>query len=362
MHFDRYSFIGKDIPYAEISKKMNISDLMRLFASSGYNARRLGEAAELLVKMIEDDTTICLTLAGAMTPIGYGGLVKSLIENGFVDWVIATGANIYHDAHFAFDLPVKQGHFDVDDDILHKKNIVRIYDVYVKEDDTLQRQDKIIMDIINEAIEHNEFDADNFTTAEFTYILGKYIYKNADRERSFLASAYMHNVPVYISTFKDSSLALDLIPLRLMDRLFLVDAVREIIEHASIVYASKSNGALEIGGGVPKNTVQQTGPALDQILHLNHGGLDYIIQLTDARPDSGGLSGATLQEGKSWGKVKTSHTNLVTVYGDASITFPLLCLYAISECEPRRSKELYTKRKEYYERLKSIYKYDLLKE
>ncbi len=357
---DRYAFSGRDIPYARISKDTNINDLIRLYASAGYNARRLGEAAELLSRMIEDDATICLTIAGAMTPIGYGGLVKVLIEHGLVDWIIATGANIYHDAHFAFKLPVKQGHFDVDDDILHKRSIVRIYDVYIKEDETLQRQDKIVMEMVEEAIKDNEFNPEGFTTAEFSYMLGKYIYENADRECSFLASAYAHNIPVYISTFKDSSLALDLIPLRLNGKHFLVDVIREIIEQAAIVYNSSKNGALEIGGGVPKNTAQQTGPALDQILHLNHGGLDYIIQLTDARPDTGGLSGATLQEGKSWGKVKTSHINLVTVYGDASITFPLLCLYAISSHEPRKGKGLYLKRKEYYERLKYIYETKLL--
>jgi deoxyhypusine synthase len=364
MHFnDRYTFSGKDIPYAKVSKDMSIEDLIELYASAGYNARRLGEAAELFYKMIDDDATICLTIAGAMTPIGYGGLVKELIEHGFVDWIISTGANVYHDAHFAFKLPVKQGHFDVDDDILHKKNIVRIYDVYIKEDETLQRQDKIIREIVEDAINNssgNDFNPMNFTTAEFSNMLGKYIYENADKENSFLASAYAYNVPVYISTFKDSSLALDLIPLRLNGKVFLVDSIREIIEQAAIVYNSSKNGALEIGGGVPKNTAQQTGPALDQILHLNHGGLDYIIQLTDARPDTGGLSGATLQEGKSWGKVKTSHVNLITVYADASITFPLLCLYVISKHEPRKSKRLYLKRKEYYERLKSIYECQVL--
>jgi deoxyhypusine synthase len=194
-------------------------------------------------------------------------------------------------------------------------------------------------------------------------MLGRYVKDHSKSpDRSFIASAYEYDVPVYISTFKDSSLALDLIPFRLKGKRVLIDAVREIIEQAAIVYNSKRNGALEIGGGVPKNTAQQTGPALDQILHLNHGGLDYIIQLTDARPDSGGLSGATLQEGKSWGKVKTSHVNIVTVYGDASITFPLLCLYAIARHEPRRHRRLYSKLNEYYERLKEMYEMYIVNE
>ena len=160
---------------------------------------------------------------------------------------------------------------------------------------------------------------------------------------------------MYISTLKDSSLALDLIPLRLKGKRFLLDIVREITEQAAIVYHAEKAGAVEIGGGVPKNTVQQTGPTLDQILQLNHGGLDYIIQMTDARPDTGGLSGATLEEGKSWGKVKTSHENLITIYGDASITFPLLCLYVISKHKPRQPKRIFNKLNEYYENLRTIY-------
>ncbi|MEM3153057.1 MAG: deoxyhypusine synthase [Candidatus Nitrosocaldus sp.] len=351
---NRHSFTGKDIPYAKISKDMSIEQLIELYASAGYNARRLGEAAKLFYRMIDDDATICLTVAGAMTPIGYGGIIKELIEHGFVDWIISTGANVYHDAHFAWNLPVKQGHYDVDDDILHKKNIVRIYDVYIKEDETLQAQDRIIQEMFTTYASDN--DTLLLTTSEISHMLGRYVKEYAKSpDRSFIASAYEHDVPIYVSTFKDSSLALDLIPFRLKGKMVLIDAVREIIEQAAIVYNSKRNGALEIGGGVPKNTAQQTGPALDQILHLNHGGLDYIIQLTDARPDSGGLSGATLQEGKSWGKVKTSHVNIVTVYGDASITFPLLCLYAIARHEPRRHKRLYSRLNEYYERLREAY-------
>ncbi|MFN4336262.1 MAG: homospermidine biosynthesis protein [Candidatus Nitrosocaldus sp.] len=357
---DRHSFTGKDIPYAKISKDMSIEQLIELYASAGYNARRLGEAAELFYKMIDDDATICLTVAGAMTPIGYGGIIKGLIEYGFVDWIISTGANIYHDAHFAWNLPVKQGHYDVDDDILYKKNIVRIYDVYIKEDETLQAQDRIMQEIFASS---SDSDTLVSTTAEISHMLGRYIKEYSKHpDRSFIASAYEYDVPLYISTFKDSSLALDLIPFRFEGKRVLIDVIREIIEQVAIVYNSKRNGALEIGGGVPKNTAQQTGPALTQILHLDHGGLDYIIQLTDARPDSGGLSGATLQEGKSWGKVKSSHVNIVTVYADASITFPLLCLYAIARHEPRRHKRLYTRLNEYYERLKEAYEVHVVRD
>ena len=346
----RHSFTGKKIPHARIDQDMNISQLIELYASAGYNARKLGEAAKLFYRMIDDDATICLTISGAITPIGYGGLVKGLIESGFVDWIIATGANIYHEDHFAWDLPIRQGHHQVDDDVLYNKDIVRIYDVFIKGEGTLQEQDKVL-----QCAFRDELQGKGFTTAEFSRLMGKQSKKSKHPENSFLAAAYDYDVPVYVSTLKDSSLALDLMPLRLEGKLFLLDFVREVFEQASIVYNSEKSGALEIGGGVPKNTVQQTGPALDQILQVNHGGLNYIIQLTDARPDTGGLSGATLQEGKSWGKVKTSHTNLVTVYGDASISFPLLCAYVISKHERRHPKRLYTKLTDYADKLKTVY-------
>ena len=112
--------------------------MIDLFRNTGYNARRLAEAADILKKMVESNATICLTISGALTPIGFGKMIATMIENGFIDWIVTTGANAYHDLHFAYDLPVRQGHFDVDDDILYSKQIVRIYDVYIKEYGTLQ--------------------------------------------------------------------------------------------------------------------------------------------------------------------------------------------------------------------------------
>ena len=159
-------------------------------------------------------------------------------------------------------------------------------------------------------------------------------------------------MPVYVSTLKDSSLALNLAIHRLKNKTYNLDFVREIIEQAGIVYNAKKSGILELGGGVPKNTAQQTGPLLDQILRKDHGGQDYIIQITDARPDTGGLSGATLEEGKSWGKVQDSHEDLITVYADATIAFPILALYAISNEKPRKPKRLYKKLDSYYESLR----------
>ena len=154
---------------------MTISQLVDFFGSTGYNARRLFEAAKIMKEMIDKDCTICLTLAGALTPIGMGKTIRTLIENGFVDWIVTTGANVYHDLHFAYDLPVRQGHFQVDDDVLFSKQIVRIYDVYIKEVGTLQAQDIIVQREIKK-IEKNH--SKSYSTADMSYRLGKAAHEN----------------------------------------------------------------------------------------------------------------------------------------------------------------------------------------
>ena len=179
--------------------------------------------------------------------------------------------------------------------------------------------------------------------------------KSRHPERSFIATAYDFDVPIYISTMKDSSLALNLAVYRLHGRQYHLDFLREILEQASILYNSKKSGIVELGGGVPKNTAQQTGPLLDQILRRDDGGQDYIIQITDARPDTGGLSGATLQEGKSWGKIQNAHKDMVTVYADATIAFPILALYVLSNQKSRKPKRLYKKLGKYYNKLQHDY-------
>jgi len=344
---DHHHFHGKNIPHIKIGPKTTISDLVDVFAGSGYNGRQLGDAAKLYAQMIKDGATICLTVSGAMTPVGFGGIIKTLIEKGFVDWIITTGANVYHEDHFAWGLPVKQGHFEVDDMVLYEKEIVRIRDVYIKFCETLEAEDQIVQKMFK-----NQLNDKPFTTAEFCNFMGRVSSQKAKHpDKSFLVSAYKYDVPVYVSTLKDSSLALNLGIHRLHNKVYSLDFVREILEQAAIVYNSKKSGILELGGGVPKNTAQQTGPMLDQILRRNDGGQDYIIQITDARPDTGGLSGATLQEGKSWGKVQDSHEGLVTVYTDSTIAFPIIAAYVLATQKPRKPKRIYKNVSKYYTRL-----------
>jgi len=348
---DPHKFHGKDIPHIKLDPNMTIEDLVDVFESSGFNGRKLGEAAKLYAKMIKDDATICLTVSGAMTPVGFGGIIKTLIERGFVDWIITTGANVYHEDHFAWGLPIKQGSSVVDDGKLYENEIVRIRDVYIKFYETLEAEDQVIQKMFED-----DFQDKPFTTAEFCNFMGK---KSKEKskfpEKSFITTAYEYDVPVYISTIKDSSLALNLVIHRLENKIYNLDFVREVIEQAAILYNSKKSGILELGGGVPKNTAQQTAPLLDQILRRDYGGQDYVIQITDARPDTGGLSGATLQEGKSWGKVQSSEQGLVTVYTDATIAFPILALYVLSNQKTRKPKRLYKKLDKMYNKLSDDY-------
>jgi deoxyhypusine synthase len=282
-----------------------------------------------------------------------GNTIRSLIKNGFVDWIVTTGANVYHDLHFAYDLPVRQGHFQVDDDVLYSKQIVRIYDVYIKEVGTLQAQDIIVQREIKKI---GESHSEPYSTADMSHKLGKAAYENSiNPEKSFLVSAYENDVPVFIPAISDSSLGLNMLPLIFEDVTRFPNVMLDIAESTAILWKSKVSGGIELGGGVPKNFFQQTGPALYQILKLKDGGHDYVIQITDARPDTGGLSGATIQEGKSWGKIKTSHRNNVIVYGDSSICFPIISSYVLSECKQRPIKRLYSKKNGWVEQMKNEY-------
>jgi deoxyhypusine synthase len=249
---------------------------------------------------------------------------------------------------------VRQGHFDVDDDILYSKQIVRIYDTFIKEGDTLQAQDVILQCQLTQ--DQTEGRLATASTADISYKLGKAAKENSTHpEKSFIVAAYAYNVPVYIPAIGDSSVGLNMLPLLFHEGIVSPNVILDIAESAAILYNSNKSGAIELGGGVPKNFFQQTGPALYQILKMKEGGHDCIVQLTDARPDTGGLSGATLQEGKSWGKIKSSHKGNVIVYGDSSVYFPLLCSYALSECKHRVPKNIYKKKDRWTSEMKRIY-------
>ena len=325
-----------------IRKIEGIGNLVSLFSKSkAYNAGRLYEACKIYEKMLEDNTTICLTLSGAFTPTGLGGFVISLIEKGLVDFIISTGANLYHDMHFALDLPVYQGDFRVKDDDLLKRGIVRIYDIFIPKD-TLLKTDDFIRNSLKDFS-----PKEPIPSADLHKFLGEILLKKSKHpEYSILATAAKHDLPIYTPSPGDSSIALNTASLKLEGKKFFLDPDRDVLETSAIVFSSKKNGAIEIGGGAPKNFYMQTQPMLDQILSLGRKGHDYFIQITTDAPQWGGLSGATPNEAVSWGKINPkSIGNSTVVYCDFTIASPILFSYILEKYkEGKELKRLYKRR------------------
>jgi len=330
---------GPSVEPIQLRGQENVADLIdHCYARSGFNGRRLAEACRLYSHMLEAGATVGLTLSGAMTPIGMQGILIDLMQAGFVDWMISTGANLYHDLHRAFDCPVRQGHWAVDDNELADHHIARIYDVFIGDEDTLMATDDVIADAAR-ALE----PAAPLSTAELHWQLGRGLAKTAPHpEKSMLIAAQQCDVPIYTSSPGDSSVAMALVIPHLFGRSIPLDPLKDVIQTAALIREAESNGVVLVGGGSPKNFYLQTQPMLDQFLHDERGGgHDYFIQLTTDAPHWGGLSGATPSEAKSWGKVKDALVNNVVVYSCASLTFPLLAQYVLIRNRPRKLKRLY---------------------
>ncbi|GJM25566.1 MAG: deoxyhypusine synthase [Phycisphaerae bacterium] len=336
----------------QLSGKENVADLIDgVYAKSGFNARRLAEGAQLYARMIDEGATVAMTLAGAMTPIGMSGVIIDLMKAGFIDFVISTGANLYHDLHRAYDMPMVQGDFLADDNILAEERVARIYDVFIHDDDTLESTDEVILQAVR------DIDSEKpFSSAELHAHIGRHVNKSASHpERSLMACAAELGIPIYTSSPGDSSIGMNLVIPHLFDRPVNLNPILDVIETAAIVRDADKNGVIEIGGGSPKNFYLQTQPTLNQILHdESKGGHDYFLQLTTDSPHWGGLSGATPSEARSWGKVKDAVLNNVVVYSCASLTLPLIAQYALIRCKTRSQRRLYDRLDEMVAELRSV--------
>src|SRR5438309_1602833 len=328
----------------EVTGSDAAADLIdRAFLS--YNAGRLREVCQVFTrKMLEPDCTVGLTLSGALTPAGLGmSCLVPLIRAGFVDWIVSTGANLYNDTHYALDLPLHQSRPGLDDFELRKNDIIRIYDI-VFDYRTLLDTDAFYRELIR-----GESFARPMGTAEFHHEVGRYLQGRADAlgrpANSLLAAAFEAGVPVYTSSPGDSSIGMNLAALALDGGRLQIDTLRDVNETAAIVYRAKrtggQSGVLILGGGSPKNFILQTEPQIQEVLGLEESGHDYFLQITDARPDTGGLSGATPQEAMTWGKVDPSQLpDTVTCYLDSTVALPLLTAYALSRRPPRPPRRL----------------------
>jgi len=351
---------GKRIDPKAINGTEQVADLVDN-AFLAYNAGRLREACHLFAqRMLRDDTTVGMSLTGAMTPAGIGmSCLIPLMECGFVDWIISTGANLYHDAHFALGLALHQGRHDADDVELRGKGVVRIYDIFFDYDVLLSTDA-----FVREVSARPEFQR-AMSSAEYHYLLGGYLRGREAAlglsKRSVLSRAYELGVPIYTSSPGDSSIGMNVAEQALAGSLLRFDVSADVNETAAIVLEAKrtggKSGVLIAGGGSPKNFMLQTEPQIQEVLGIDERGHDYFLQMTDARPDVGGLSGATPNEAVSWGKIDPDQLpGTVVVYADNTITLPLLTAYALQRVAPRPLKRLYDRRDAMMERLVTEYR------
>ena len=326
-----------------------------------YNSARLKEGCQLFVeKMLEPDVTVGMSLSGALTPAGLGcSSIVPLIQAGFVDWIVSTGAILYHDLHFALNYPVRVGSFKMDDTELRDNDIVRVYDVLLGYSDCLMATDEILREILVQP----EFQKE-MGTAELHHLIGRYA---AEWERkagledvSVLAAAYRAGVPCYTSSPGDSTIGMNVAGVELRGNKLRMNPSIDVNETTAYVLAAKRGGGKSAvvlwGGGSPKNFMLQTEPKIQEVLRIKEYGQDYFLQVTDARPDTGGLSGATPSEAVSWGKVDPDRLpDAVVCYTDTTIAMPLLTHYALSKHAPRPSRRLYDQRGEMMEALTREY-------
>jgi deoxyhypusine synthase len=359
---------GKRILPAPISQD---TDIVKLIDNmDAYNGGRLRAACHLLRdRYSQEDVTIGLSLAGALTPAGLGpSAIIPLMNHGFVDWITATGANMYHDLHYAFNLPMFRGSHNVDDADLREKGVTRIYDILFDYEDVLMETDRRLRQILVRP----EFQKE-MGTREFYHHLGKIVseleQKNNLSQVSILAAAYRNGIPVFTSSPGDSTIGMNVAGIELLaEASGLLDKFKlkinpsiDVNDSTAIVlnakrYEKGKTGVILIGGGSPKNFMLQTEPQIQEVLMIPELGQDYDINITDARPDTGGLSGAPPSEAASWGKIDpTKLDETVTAYLDVTVALPIMAAYAIQTTKPKKLKRLYDRGEELHEKLIKSY-------
>jgi deoxyhypusine synthase len=325
---------------------LSIKNLVDRYFNS-YNAARIQEICHLAAeKMSVQDVCIGVSLSGALTPAGLGSsCIVPMIRSGMIDYIVTTGANLYHDLHYSLDLPLTQGTPFVDDNELFENDIIRIYDIFV-DYKVLAATDNWLMRIFSRP----EFQK-RMGTRELHHMIGKFAdeveQSSGTVGKSFIAEAYRHDLPIYSSSPGDSTLGLDIAALNLIGKDICIDSSIDVNETAALVLEAKrvgKSGVIVWGGGSPKNFILQSEPALQEVLGFDVKGHDYFIQVTDARPDTGGLSGATPNEAVSWAKIDPDTVNQsVVCYSDITIVMPLLTAY-LANCKIKREpKRLYKK-------------------
>jgi deoxyhypusine synthase len=359
---------GKRVLPQPISAESTITSVIDNM--DAYNGGRLRAACQLMRdKYSQQDVTIGLSIAGALTPAGLGpSTIIPLMNHGFVDWMVATGANMYHDMHFALNMPLYRGSHAVDDTDLRDKGVTRIYDILFDYEDVLMATDRILRKIMLQP----EFQK-QMGTREYYHLLGRVLNEYEQRNNlgqvSVLAAAYRNGIPVFTSSPGDSTIGMNVAGLELLaEAAGLKDYFKleinpsiDVNDSTAIIlnakrYEKGKTGVLLIGGGSPKNFLLQTEPQIQEVLMIPEAGQDYDINITDARPDTGGLSGAPPSEAVSWGKIDpTQLEQTVTAYVDVTVAFPLLVAYVRQTTKPKPLKRLYDRGDELRKKLIESY-------
>jgi deoxyhypusine synthase len=326
------------------------ADIRRLIDDGfqAFNAGRLSESCHIFTEKMLDpanDTTIGLTIAGALTPAGLGGCVIELMDRGLVDFVISTGANLYHDLHYALNFTLRRGSPFLNDVELYEEGVIRIYDVLFPATVLLETDAYIRDFIVRSGLD------EPIATSEFHFRLGQDLLERFPgcEEHSVVARAALAGVPIYTSSPGDSSIGMNIAYHALMNGgSFMIDPNKDVNEVCAIVLAGKQNGCVILGGGSPKNFYLQAQPTLWEVYGIPKGGNDYFIQITTDQVVWGGLSGATPSEAVSWGKVNPGVLpDTVVAYCDSTIALPLFAEYACASPNGRRPrKQLLHKRAE----------------
>ncbi|HEY7349076.1 MAG TPA: deoxyhypusine synthase [Ktedonobacterales bacterium] len=343
---------GQRILPHRLRPDMTVAELVDS-AFQAYNSARLNEACRLYAERMLDpqqDVTIALTLAGALTPAGLGGSILTLMEYGFIDFIVSTGANLYHDIHHALAYTLHRGSFELDDTELQREGVIRIYDILFK-DEVLLDTDAFLRETFRTVPDRP------MSTAELHYHIGRRLLDvGVKPEYSVLAQAAAWDIPIYTSSPGDSSIGMNLARHALDGARLTIDPMLDVNETTALVLNATRNGVIILGGGSPKNFYLQTQPQLWEVLGINKGGHDYFIQITSDAPHWGGLSGATPSEAVSWGKIKPDQLrDTVVVYADTTLALPVLAAYAISKAKPRPRRGLYARREALIEQMRADY-------
>lgn len=301
----------------EIEPEMTVEALVEGMSHCGFGARRLAGAVDIYEQMLGKGYTKFFTLSGAMVPAGMRNIISGLIRGGHIDVLVTSGANLVHDIIESFGAHCL-GTPESDDAALRAEGLSRIYDLYLRDEDFIKFEE-LMQSILPDS-------AERISGVELMKTIGSQI----PDERSILRSAYDRDIPVFCPALPDSMIGLQAW-LHSQTKKLNVDAFADIKQIVDICYQAPRTGIVIVGGGVPKNFALQS-------MLVTPNSFQLAIQLTTDTPEAGGLSGATLSEAVSWGKISAG-ARYMTVYGDATINFPLLVAATLGRLKRQGSEK-----------------------